>query len=113
MSPRKKERSRLEFLEDGNNPVVADEFMAPPDVVVSYPVLGKYDFTGTGPRPGVKRDVELYNHASTLKTRGEDLSPILIRIGWILVRLAIGFAILYFFLQGNTFNCMGGDVSFT
>ncbi len=102
---------RLDFLETHGVKRPPEE-SKPEEEAFCYPVLARYDFAGKGPRPGISTDKRLYQQAALLTTRGERLGKILIRITWILVRIAIGFAILFFFFYGRTFNCGGAEISF-
>jgi hypothetical protein len=105
-------KSRLEFLEDGSGKPLKIEEPEPLDEEINYPLLARYDFVGTGPRVGIRRDEYLYDHACKLKTFGERIKPTVVRIGWIFLRVAVGLIILYFVLRGHTFSCAGTEVSF-
>ncbi len=104
--------NRIEYIEDGEHKPIKIEEPKPLDESVHYPVLARYDFAGRGPRPGVKKDEWLYQQARFLRTRGERLKPIIIRMGWIFLQLAVGLAFIYFILHGNTFNCEGTEYIF-
>ncbi len=99
--------NRLEFIEDDNLRHQPDLDETDVDEVINYPILARYDFLGKGPRPGNSKDSALFTQAAELETKGEKLKPIVIRVAWILIRLAFGLAFLYFFVYGNTFNCGG------
>ncbi len=99
--------NRLKYIEDGGAKPLKIEEPEPLEEKVNYPVLARYDFAGNGPRPGVLRDEWMYTQAGLLLTKGERLSPPLKRIGWLLIRLAIGLALVYLFLHGSSFDCMG------
>jgi len=102
---------RFKYLEDGNG-LPASELPRPLDEDIRYPVLARYDFSGTGPRAGVDMDVRMYKLAAELKTRGELLAPRIVRIGWILLRLAVVVFILFVLLRGQEFSCFGRIISF-
>jgi hypothetical protein len=102
---------RLKFIEDGGAPKKS-KVPEPKVEEIRWPILARYDLAGNGPRPGEKHDVRLFDEARMLQTIGEKLSPSVIRIGWIFIRLAIALAFLYFVLRGNTFNCGCGPVIF-
>jgi hypothetical protein len=107
-------RKRLDYIETRQKEVKALKIEPTESLKegFSYPLLAKYDFLGNGPRRGSSSDAVAYKQASLLMTRGERLSPILLRIAMALLRLAIGLIIVYFILRGNTFNCLGGGCSF-
>jgi hypothetical protein len=107
-------KKRLDFLEGDEGGLANREKEPSQDdaKAISYPVMARYDFNGKGPRPGISLDNRLFQQAGLLKTAGEILSPTLIKMGWVFVRLAIGFAIIYLILRGNTFNCMGSEIHF-
>jgi hypothetical protein len=105
---------RLDYIETGQKEVKALKIEPTESLKegFSYPLLAKYDFLGSGPRRGNNSDAVAYKQASLLRTRGERLSPILLRIAMALLRLALGLIIVYFILRGNTFNCMGGRINY-
>jgi len=102
---------RLKYLEDSGGAIKIGE-PKPLEENIRYPILGRYDFVGNGPRPGEKNDLHMYEQARLLQTRGEQLQPTVKRIAWILIRLAVGLLILYFVLRGETFNCGFGNIVF-
>ncbi|HEX9745654.1 MAG TPA: hypothetical protein VGB30_09525 [bacterium] len=85
----------------------------PLDSNIRYPMLARYDFAGRGPRNGVRYDAHLFQNATNLKTRGENVAPHVKRIGWILIRLAIGFGFMYLVLHGREFDCVSSTWRFT
>jgi len=98
-------KSRLDFLEDGIRKPLRIEEPEPLEEKVNYPVLARYDFAGNGPRQGIRRDVWLYRQAAVHQTFGERISPTVMRICWIVIRLAFALAILFFMFGGRTFSC--------
>jgi len=105
-------KSRLDFLEDGSKKPLRIEEPDPLDEKINYPQLARYDFVGTGPRVGIRKDEYLYDHACKLQTFGERIKPTVVRIGWLFIRIAIGLIIIYFVLRGHTFDCVGNQITF-
>ena len=106
--------NRLDYIEDGNvKPGKSREAAASGDGSVAYPTMADYDFGSSGPRQGIQKDVWMYSEAAKIETRGERIKPRLIRIMWLLIRIAIGLGLVYFFLHGETFNCDGTNYIWT
>jgi hypothetical protein len=107
---------RFEFLEGGAaTPKKKASDIKPEksgDEAICYPLLARYDFAGSGPRPGSDIDQHLFNQARGLVTRGEKLAPILLKLGMILLRIIAGLILFLVILRGHSFHCMGGGVSF-
>lgn len=85
----------------------------PDDAKIIYTNLARYDFAGTGPRHGVIVDSHLYRQAASFKTRGEVISPLVLRFATILLRTAVGVIFMYLMLHGREFNCLGIIYDFT
>ncbi len=104
-------KSRLEYLEQHGQPIRIEE-PEPLDETVNFPLMARYDFAGRGPRDGVEHDVWLFKRAAGLMTAGEKISPRIIRLGWVFIRMAIGLGFLYFVLFGSTLSCEYGEILF-
>jgi hypothetical protein len=72
-----------------------------------YGTLAIYDFSGEGPRPALDENGRELQSPLAVQTRGERLAPILIRMGWVLLRSLLIFLFFYLFLRGQNFMCMG------
>ena len=105
---------RLSYLESGFKPEKPkkSETDSEQSAAIRYPTLARYDFAGNGPRAGIELDHHLFKQASRLETRGERAKPYIIKVGWILIRLAVGLLFVYFVLYGHSFDCMGAQYVF-
>ena len=102
---------RFDYIEDqksGEKKTVPE----PEKDKINFPLLASYDFNSGGPRKGVSEDQNLYKTAQIFETRGEQMASIISRISALLLRAALGIALIYILLYGRTFNCMGGRYHF-
>jgi hypothetical protein len=108
-------RKRLDYIETEHEQPksLGIEPTEPLDSGFHYPLLAAYDFLGNGPRRGNDSDGIAYGQAKLLRTRGEKLSPVLLRVALAVLRLLIGLIILFFILRGNTFTCSGTRYTFS